>query len=35
MSKKGNTYIEERLYKIAELLKKLNDEIHKLSKFLN
>ena len=35
MNNNKNTYIKEKLYKIAELLKKLNEEIHKLSKLLN
>tara|TARA_R110000824_G_scaffold275630_1_gene464278 strand:+ start:283 stop:390 length:108 start_codon:yes stop_codon:yes gene_type:complete len=35
MDKKENTYIKEKLYKISELLKKLNEEIHKLTKLLN
>jgi hypothetical protein len=35
MSKKENTYIKEKLFKISELLRKLNEEIHKLSKILS
>ena len=35
MSKKENTYLKEKLFRISELLKKLNEEIHKLSKLLN
>ena len=35
MGKRDNTYLKEKLYKISELIKKLNDEIHKLSKLLN
>ena len=35
MDKKESTYIKEKLYKISELLKKLNEEIHKLTKLLN
>ena len=35
MNKSRNTYIEEKLYKIAELLRKLNEEIHKLTKLLS
>jgi len=35
MSKNNETYIKEKLYKISELLKKLNEEIHKLSKLLS
>jgi hypothetical protein len=30
----NNEYVKEKLKAIAELLKKLNDEIHKLSKLL-
>jgi len=35
MSKKENTYLKEKLFTISELLKKLNEEIHKLSKLLS
>ena len=35
MGKRDNAYLKEKLYKISELLKRLNDEIHKLSKLLN
>jgi len=35
MSKKENTYLKEKLHTIAELIKKLNEEIHKISKLLN
>jgi len=35
MGKKENSYLKEKLYKISELLKKLNEEIHKLSRLLS
>ena len=35
MGKKENTYLKEKLYKISQLLKKLNEEIHKLSRLLS
>jgi len=35
MNKSNSKYIKEKLYKIAELLKKLNEEIHKLSRLLS
>lgn len=34
MNNKKNKYLSDKLYKIAELLKKLNEEVHKLSKLL-
>ena len=34
MNNTKNKYISDKLHKIAELLKKLNEEIHKLSKLL-
>tara|TARA_R100000808_G_C2101875_1_gene118702 strand:- start:104 stop:208 length:105 start_codon:yes stop_codon:yes gene_type:complete len=33
--KNNEKYIKEKLRKIAELLQRLNDEIHKISKILN
>tara|TARA_Y100001963_G_scaffold24634_1_gene33249 strand:+ start:866 stop:970 length:105 start_codon:yes stop_codon:yes gene_type:complete len=33
--KNNEEYIKEKLRKIAELLQRLNDEIHKISKILN
>jgi len=35
MNKESNEYLKKKIKEISSLLKKLNDEIHKISKLIN